>query len=627
MSLITLQDISVSFGGLPVLDRLNLRIEAGERIGLVGRNGEGKSTLLKLLAGKLTADAGRDIRSPTLKTALLSQEVPNSISGTVYDVVAAGLGKLHELLARHHSITSQLAESGNSRLLEELEEIQHELDTAGGWQAQQQVETILSKLQLDADRQFADLSGGLKRRVMLARALVCRPDLLLLDEPTNHLDIDSITWLEEFLPRAECTLLFITHDRALLKKLATRIIDLDRGQLTSWPGNYDKYLQGKEDFLATEATHNQKFDKKLSQEEAWIRQGIKARRTRNQGRVRALLSLRQERRARRQVVDKSKMEIHKGESSGKLVVQAKNISYQYDNQQVVNNLSTTVLRGDKIGIIGPNGCGKTPLLKLLLGHLQPQQGTIRLGANLQPAYFDQLRAQLDDRKTVGENVADGKEIVTINGHNRHIIGYLKDFLFTPDRVRSPVSVLSGGERNRLLLAKLFTRPANILVLDEPTNDLDVETLELLEELLLEYQGTLLLVSHDRAFLNNVVTSTLVFEGNGRVIEYAGGYDDWLQQRQPQEKSAKPAPRKEKTKPKSKGPRKLTFKEKRELEELPHRIEEMEKEQQELYDTLADPTFYQEKGEQTAEINNRLAELEKALAGAYQYWEELESIAD
>lgn len=603
MALIALQDVSLSFGALPLLDRVNLQIEAGERIGLLGRNGEGKSTMLKVLAGILPPDSGRLILQPGHKTGLLSQEVQPGLSGTVYDVVAGGLG--------------------------ESAAIQDALETGDGWQARQQISVVLTRLQLDAACQFADLSGGLKRRVMLARALVCAPDLLLLDEPTNHLDIESITWLEDFLLASARTLLFVTHDRLLLKKLASRILDLDRGCLTSWPGNYDRYLQRKDALLTVQAEQQGKFDKKLSQEEAWVRQGIKARRTRNQGRVRALQALRDKRRARREQPGKVHLQLQEAESSGQLVVRAENISYRYGGTAVIENFSTTILRGDKIGIIGPNGCGKTTLLKLLLGRLEPDQGAIRPGSRLQAIYFDQLRQQLDEEKTIGENVSDGHDTVIFNGRSRHITSYLKDFLFTPDQVRAPVSVLSGGERNRLLLARLFTRPANILVLDEPTNDLDVETLELLEELLLDFQGTVLLVSHDRVFLNNVVTSTLVFEGGGQIQEYAGGYDDWLLQRQPQAAAApaKPAPKKEKARAAAgEGPRKLTFREKRELAELPQRIESMEAEQQALYQTLADPAFYQQRGAGTAGINNRLAELEAALLVAYQQWEKLETLA-
>jgi len=628
MPLITLQDIILSFGGPPILQDISFQIEAGERVCLVGRNGEGKSSLMKVIAEELSPDSGNIIRQQGLRTARLSQDVPQEIGGPVFEVVAGGLGKLQELLRRYHELSMKLAAGGGEELLAELEEVQHALEAAHGWQAQQRVEEVSSRLKLDTEADFATLSGGMKRRVLLARALVSEPDLLLLDEPTNHLDIAAITWLEEFLLNANLTLLFVTHDRMLLKKLATRILDLDRGRLTSWPGDYDTYLRRKADMLSAESGQQAKFDKKLAEEEAWIRQGIKARRTRNEGRVRELIEMRNERRARRASVGTAKMQIQEAVPSGKLVAEVKNVSFGYDGPPIIRDLTTTILRGDKVGLIGPNGSGKTTLLRLLLGDLAPQQGSIRLGVNLEPAYFDQQRATLTEEETVIENVGEGNITVTINGRPKHIVGYLQDFLFTPDRARSPVRVLSGGERNRLLLAKLFAKPANILVLDEPTNDLDAETLELLEELIFDYKGTVLLVSHDRAFLNNVVTSTLVFEGEGRVQEYAGGYDDWLAQR-PQEVAEKPeAPEKKtKRKPKPAGPRKLTFKEARELETLPQQIEALEAEQRELYAAMADPDFYRQDGEGISRAKARGEELELELAAAYARWEELEAIKD
>jgi ATP-binding cassette subfamily F protein uup len=466
---------------------------------------------------------------------------------------------------------------------------------------------------------------------MLARALVSDPDLLLLDEPTNHLDIDSIAWLEEFLTTtAGCTLLFVTHDRLFARRLATRIVDLDRGKITSWPGNYAEYLRRKDELLLVEAEQDKKFDKKLSQEEAWIRQGVKARRTRNQGRVRALLKIREERAARRNQAGKARMQLQEAEVAGKLRVRAENISYSYGERQLVDDFSISIMRGDKVGIIGPNGCGKTTLLQMLLGRLEPRQGTVHLGTNLQVAYYDQLRAQLDEERSVADNVGDGNDTVMVNDMPRHIIGYLKDFLFTPDRARSPVKILSGGERNRLLLAKLFSRPANLLVMDEPTNDLDVETLELLEELLLDYQGTVLLVSHDRAFLNNVVTSTLVFEGKGKIQEYAGGYDDWLLQRPQPEiavKAGKGGKKKGKVAASQPAVVKLSFKEKQELADLPKQIETMENEQQILLDTMADPAFYQTRGNEAATMQARLDKLETLLETAFQRWEKLEAMAN
>ncbi len=626
MNLISLQNIDISFGGLPVLADAELHIEKGEKICLIGRNGEGKSTLLKIIEGSLQPDGGKIQRSSGLKTALLSQEFDLTDAGTIFEVVSAGLGDLTDLLTRHHAISQELTENSPSELMTELQQVEDKLEHCGGWQAQQRVETILSKLELSPDLAFNNLSGGFKKRVMLAQALVKDPDILLLDEPTNHLDLASIAWLEQFLLNSEYTLVFITHDRFLADKIATRILDLDRGRLTSWPGNMRQYLQKKDEVLEIEALHAKKFDKKLSQEEKWIRQGIKARRTRNEGRVRELLELRSKRKERREKSVRANIQITEGESSGKIVARAKNISFQYEGSPLIDNFSTTIFRGDRVGIIGPNGCGKTTLLKILLGKLQQDTGTVDLGVNLNIAYFDQLRMQLDEEKSVADNVGEGKEIITVNGRNKHILGYLKDFLFTPDRARSPVKILSGGERNRLLLAKLFTKPANVLVLDEPTNDLDVETLELLEEITLQFKGTVLLVSHDRAFLNNVVTNCLVFEGNGTVQEYAGGYDDWLMQKKSEEvHSSVVKEKKSKKKKSSEKIRKLNFKEKFELEELPISIEKMEKEQEEIFALMADPAFYQESGEKVSSVKKRSEELEKMLEQAFSRWEELESI--
>jgi ATP-binding cassette subfamily F protein uup len=629
MALISLQNVSLSFGGLPVLDKISMQIEAGERVCLVGRNGEGKSSLMRLIAGEQSQDSGRVIKQQGAKIARLDQEVPVSLDGTVYSVVSGGLGKYMALLDRHHNLSRRLAEDHSKFLLAELADVEHEMETAGVWQVRQQIETVLSRLQLEADMNFAELSGGMKRRVLLARALVCDPDLLLLDEPTNHLDIESITWLEEFLLASSCTLLFVTHDRDLLKKLATRILDLERGSITSWPGDYDTYLQRKEEMLAAENGQHARFDKKLSKEEAWVRQGLKARRTRNEGRVRALIKMRLQHQARRQQIGNVRMEITEAAVSGKLVAVLKDVSHRFADMDVIRNFTATILRGDRIGIIGPNGAGKTTLLRILLGELSPDKGHVRLGTNLLPVYFDQQRAQLDAEKTVIDNLGDGSDFVEINERRLHIIGYLRDFLFTADRARSPVSILSGGERNRLLLAKLFARPSNVLVLDEPTNDLDIETLELLEQLLMEYKGTVLVVSHDRAFLNNVVTSTLVFEGEGRVQEYAGGYDDWLRQGIAQQPKVAPVrkEKKERFKAKPEGPRKLTFKEARELEELPGRIETLEQEQAQLYEKMTDEAFYRDDGNEVARAKARLGELEKLLKNAYGRWEELEIVQE
>ncbi len=581
---------------------------------------------MKLIAGDLKPDSGNIIRQQGLLVARLSQDVQLDLNGSVFEVVAGGLGELQKLLTLYHDISVRLRSGGPENLLTEMETVQHQLETAGGWQAQQRVESVISRLQLKVDSNFLTLSGGMKRRALLARALVGDPDLLLLDEPTNHLDIDAITWLEAFLLNTNISLLFVTHDRMLLRKLATRIIDLDRGCLTSWPGDYDTYLRRKAETLAAEVSQQTRFDKKLAQEEIWIRQGIKARRTRNEGRVRALVEMRKEHRARQEIVGRAHMQIQEAVPSGKLVAEVKGVTFGYDDTIIIQNFSTTILRGDRVGIIGPNGSGKTTLLRLLLGDLEPQQGSVRLGTNLEAAYFDQHRALLDENDTVINNVGEGNDMLTINGREKHIIGYMQDFLFTPDRARSPVRILSGGERNRLLLAKLFTKPANILVLDEPTNDLDAETMELLEDLLFEYKGTVLLVSHDRAFLNNVITSTFVFEEEGKVQEYAGGYDDWLIQRPAEITETKPAPEKKiKKKLKPLGPRKVTFKEARELESLPQKIEAMETEQQEIYNSMADPSFYRQQSALISQAKARIEELEHSLAIAYERWEELEAI--
>ncbi len=623
--LLRLQNVSVSFGGPPLLDHVDLTLERGERVCLVGRNGSGKSTLLKVIAGEVTPDDGSIQTAPSLRIARLTQEVPVATSGSVFDVIAAGLGETGSLLAQYHSISQQLAHT--PELLARLEQVQHALEAAGGWEARTRVETILSRLGLSADMEFAEVSGGLKRRVLLGQALVCEPDLLLLDEPTNHLDIDSIRWLEDFLLGYAGTLLFITHDRAFLQRLATRIVELDRGRLTSWPGDYQTYLERKEAELEAEARQNALFDKKLAQEEAWIRQGIKARRTRNEGRVRALKALREQRRQRRELQGKASIQLQEAERSGKLVCQAQGINVSYDGRPLIRDFSTTILRGDKIGIIGPNGAGKTTLLNVLLGRQAPDSGSIKLGTKLEIAYFDQLRDTLKEDATVVDNVGEGSDKIVVNGNPKHVIGYLQDFLFPPERARTPVKALSGGERNRLLLAKLFAQPANVLVMDEPTNDLDVETLDLLEELLIDYGGTLLIVSHDRTFINNVVTSTLVFEGDGRIGEYIGGYDDWLRQRteaapvaKTPAKSSSPAPKPTSASKK----RKLSYNEQRELEALPQRIEELEAELKHLHQLLADDKLYREGTDAITSAQAKLAEAEQALDEAYARWEELEA---
>ena len=627
MSLITLQNISLSFGSPPLLDNLDLSIDQGERICLIGRNGEGKSTLMKLIAGELAADEGQVRKRDGVRIARLTQEVPRGYAGTVFELVADGLGELAGLVKRYHQLCAELAEEGGEAAMQRLSSVQQEMEAAGGWQLEQQVGQVISRMQLDPDAAFESLSGGMKRRVMLARALVGDPDLLLLDEPTNHLDIESIAWLEEFLLGWKGSLLFVTHDRAFLRRLATRILELDRGRLSDWPGDYDNYLRRKAEMENAEAQENARFDKKLAQEEVWIRQGIKARRTRNEGRVRQLQAMREQARQRRRKQGSARLELNAAERSGKLVCEAEGISYSWEGRPIVRDLSTTILRGDRIGIIGPNGCGKSTLLNLLLGKLQPETGTIRLGTKVEVAYFDQLRAQLDEEVTVIDNVGGGRDSVTVNGRQKHIIGYLQDFLFPPARARQPVKSLSGGERNRLLLAKLFTRPANLLVLDEPTNDLDVETLELLEELLLDFDGTLLLVSHDRAFLDNVVTSTLVFEGEGRVNAYVGGYSDWLAQREKQQQAEaeKPVQREKTARTKRRSsPARLSYKEERELESLPETIEALEAEKEEVEQSLADPGLYRSDPERVKVLTSRVREIGEALENRYQRWDELEA---
>ena len=625
MALINLRNIRLAFGGPPLFEDITLRIAKNERICLLGRNGTGKSTLLKVIAGELQPDAGVIDRQQGLRVARLEQDVPRDLRGTIYEATAQGLGRIGRLLGRYHDLHQHM-EGGDTSLQGELAEIQHKLDSSQGWNHQQAIEQVLSRLKLPADQTVASLSGGMLRRVLLARALAAEPDILLLDEPTNHLDIESITWLEEFLLRENLTLVFVTHDRALLRRLATRIVEIDRGRLFDFSCGYDIFLERKDELLHAESQEQARFDRKLAEEEIWIRKGIKARRTRNEGRVRALQKMRDEYRQRRERLGTARFGLHEAERSGKLVAEVKDLSFAYGDSPVVKNFSTTVIRGDRIGIIGPNGIGKTTLLKLLLGELPPQQGSVRLGTNLQTIYFDQLREQLDPDLTVQQNLAGDQDTVVVGNRARHVIGYLQDFLFTPDRARSPVRILSGGERNRLLLARLFTREANVMVLDEPTNDLDLETLDLLEELLAEFQGTLFLVSHDRAFLNRVVTSTMAFEGNGRIAEYIGGYDDWLRQRPQVEAVSRPKVQ-AKEKPRQERARKLTFKEKHELAELPQRIEVLEAEIAELHTRMTDPDFYRKAGEQVALAAARLETLEKELATTYVRWEELDALTE
>ncbi len=626
MSLLSIKNLSLSFGHPALLDGIDLTIGKNERICLIGRNGEGKSTLMKVIAGDIPFDDGDKRIANGVRIAFLRQEVPDEMGGRVFDLVADGLGELAGLVKDYHAACLSLAEAGDEAAMSRLSRVQQEMEAAGGWALEQRVEQVISRMELDADQEFSALSGGMKRRVLLARALAGEPDLLLLDEPTNHLDIEAIAWLEDFLLGWRGSLLFVTHDRAFLRRLATRIIELDRGQLTDWPGDYDNYLRRKAERENAEALENARFDKKLAQEEIWIRQGIKARRTRNEGRVRQLQAMREAARQRRRRQGKAKLAMNRGELSGKLVCEAEDIGYSWEGRPIVRDLSFTILRGDKVGIIGPNGCGKSTLLNLILGRLKPDEGSIRLGSRVEVAYFDQLRAQLDEEATVIDNVSGGRDRVTVNGQSKHIIGYLQDFLFPPARARQPVKALSGGERNRLLLARLFIKPANLLVMDEPTNDLDVETLELLEELLLNYDGTLLLVSHDRAFLDNVVTSSLVFEGEGRVTSWVGGYSDWLAQR--------PEPETERVEKKAKTSvsgtaqrapvaKKLGYKEQRELESLPVEIEAMEGRRESLEDKLSDPGLYQDDPQQAQALSMELQQLVEQLELLYQRWDELE----
>ncbi|WP_130471635.1 ATP-binding cassette domain-containing protein [Candidatus Magnetaquicoccus inordinatus] len=640
MALIGMRDISIRFGGPPILEEVTFAIEPGERVCLVGRNGSGKTTLMKLLAAELTPDSGEVIRQKGMRVARLEQEIPEQLSGTVLEVITDGLGPLCHALTSFHQASQELAQEQTPQALSVMSRAQELLDHLDGWAVQQRVMELTSLLSLPVDLPFVTLSGGLKRRVLLARALISEPDLLLLDEPTNHLDVEAIQWLEDFF-RAENssrtyrgTLFFVSHDRLFLDRLATRILELDRGRLSDWPGDYATYRHRKEAVLEAELQQQAQFDKKLAQEESWIRQGIQARRTRNEGRVRALERLRRQRRQRREQTGVVRLQAESGELSGKIVVETKQISYHYAGVPIIRNLTTTIQRGDKIGIIGPNGVGKTTLLRLLLGELPPEQGSVRLGTRLEVAYFDQLRSRLDENKTVLEAVADGQQEILFHGKRRHIMGYLQDFLFSPERARSPVSVLSGGERNRLLLARLFLRPSNVLVMDEPTNDLDVETLELLEALLVDYSGTVLLVSHDRTFLNHVVTSTLVFSGGGEIIEYVGGYDDWLAQRPAPLPStpahSPPATGKIKTESKPRErerKRRLSFKEQQELAALPGRIEELESEQQQLHQQVADPAFYRRGSEEILATTSRLSSLDNALAEAYERWQVLEQLAE
>jgi len=634
MALINLEKISLAFGHKQLLDNVELSIEAKERICLVGRNGAGKSSFLKVLDGKIIPDEGRVIFDPQLKMSRLDQDVPRDDHRSVYEVVTSGLGDIATLIDAYHQILHTMETDTSEAVMEKLFKLQHELDAKEGWVIQQQVDSIITQLELPADTPISDLSGGWRRRALLAKALVNAPDLLLLDEPTNHLDVEAITWLEDFLLTQNITLIFITHDRSFLKRLATRIIDLDRGHLTSWPGNYDNYLIKKEEALKIEADQDALFDKRLVQEEVWIRQGIKARRTRNEGRVRRLEALRLERGARRNVQGNVQLAVSQGDKSGKLVFEAENISFKYDGKPLVKNFSTRVMRGDRIGLIGPNGTGKTTLLQLMLGQLKPDEGIVTQGTKLEIAYFDQQREQLDPEKTVIDNVGDGGDMIEVQGKQKHVISYLKDFLFDPERLRSKTKTLSGGEKNRLLLAKLFTKTANLLVLDEPTNDLDVETLELLESLVVDYEGTILIVSHDRTFLDNVVTSTWVFEGDGQVDEYFGGYADYLRQSKQQTSSAAVSNKQNNATARKIGAvnaksektiSALSYKERIELEKLPAEIDKLEAAQTTLEAEMASADYYQQPADIQKAKNAELAAVMRDLEVAFERWEYLDSL--
>ncbi|OGS93670.1 MAG: ABC transporter ATP-binding protein [Gallionellales bacterium GWA2_59_43] len=632
MPFITLDKACLAFGHVALLDHADFQLDEGERVGLIGRNGGGKSSMMRVLADQASLDDGLVWRAPTARICHVSQEPVLNADDTVFDAVAQGLGDLHTLLSDYHHVSHQLSEpdADVEALLEKMQLLQTQLEAQDGWSIQARIETVIARLDLDADKRVGEMSGGQRKRVALAQALVAEPDVLILDEPTNHLDFESIEWLEGLLNNFVGAVLFVTHDRRFLDNVATRIVELDRGKLASFPGNFSAYQAIKERMLSDEAVVNAKFDKVLAQEEVWIRQGVKARRTRNEGRVLRLEQLRRDRAARREKLGKVEMTVDTGERSGKLVAELSSVSKSFGGRRIIGDFSCRIQRGDKIGLLGPNGAGKSTLLKIILGELQPDSGEVKLGTKISVAYFDQLRAQLDDEATLADTISQGSDFVEIGGQKKHVISYLGDFLFPPERARSPVKSCSGGERNRLLLARLFTQPANVLVLDEPTNDLDIETLELLEELLANYDGTLFLVSHDRAFLDNVVTQVIAFEGDGKLVEYVGGYEDWVRVKKYQASvvAAKPAvatpPRAavaaaEKAKPAGK----LSFKETRELEDLPKRIEALEREQIDIAAPLADGAIYRSDPKRAKQLQARGEEIEAEIAAALERWEMLE----
>ncbi|EMN7268047.1 TPA: ABC transporter ATP-binding protein [Vibrio parahaemolyticus] len=635
MALLTIHNAQLAFGDHPLLDRAEFALQENERVCLVGRNGAGKSTLMKALAGDILLDDGKIQITQDVVVSRLEQDPPRNQEGTVYEYVSGGLAEIGEQLKIYHDLLDLVAQDPSEKNINRLAKIQEQLDHSNAWRFDDRVKNVLSALKLSPDTLLRDLSGGWQRKAALARALVCDPDVLLLDEPTNHLDVTTIEWLENFLKDFKGSIIFISHDRAFIKSMATRIVDLDRGQLSSFPGDYDNYLLEKEEMLRVEEMQNAEFDKKLAQEEVWIRQGIKARRTRNEGRVRALKKLREERRDRREVQGKVNLNIDDASRSGKIVFEAENVSFAYDGKQIVDNFSFNIMRGDRIALIGPNGCGKSTVLKLLLGQLKAQSGRLHCGTKLEVAYFDQYREILDPEKTVIDNLADGKQEVMVGGRQRHALSYLQDFLFAPKRARTPVKALSGGEKNRLLLARILLKPNNLLILDEPTNDLDIETLELLEEMLANYQGTLLLVSHDREFVDNTVTTSWIFEGDGVIEEFVGGYHDAKQQRDQAlavrfstEKPAKKEKVVEET-PKTTQPKnnskKLSYKLQRELEALPAKLEQLESDIETLQEQVNDPEFFAKPVEQTQPVLEQLAALEQELEIAFERWEELEAM--